>query len=315
MRPAKNRSNRSEPPGIAFEKLVAKIQQMMDPNSTVTHNEKLLDRVGNTRQCDVVVRGQFGGRPIVGLVECKDNKRRKGPGDVEAFAKKTEHLGANLRIMVSRNGFTKQALRLAVHEGIGCLSLLPKDSEQVGFSIGDMWYGVIRKWTDISLTIQFALPMAPIPTFNAASVRLKGKPVANWFLKELFTTYGDETKPGPFTIALHFDAIRNLEVDGKEWPVSGISCTAFRVFRKKRKWVSWSGDALYDWHTHKISIPANGTVVGSAVETDLDAWPDFDGDIPNVGEPIPDGFVRAVLVSAQKWDPTMDVDVPDLENL
>src|SRR5215831_18005210 len=88
-------------PGISFEKTVAAIQQMMDPNSTVTHNEKLTDRVGNKRQYDVVIRGQFGGRPVLGVMECKDHSRKKGPDAVEAFAKKSENLGANLRIMVS----------------------------------------------------------------------------------------------------------------------------------------------------------------------------------------------------------------------
>src|SRR5215212_5196720 len=98
--------NDKENPGIPFEKIVARIQQMMDPNSTVTHNEKLNDRVGNRRQYDVVIRGQFGGRPVLGVIECKDHSRRKGAETVEAFAKKTENLGANLRIVVSRKGFT-----------------------------------------------------------------------------------------------------------------------------------------------------------------------------------------------------------------
>jgi hypothetical protein len=35
--------------------------------------------------------------------------------------------------MVSKKGFTKQALRLAQHESIGCLSLLPNNPEQVGW--------------------------------------------------------------------------------------------------------------------------------------------------------------------------------------
>src|SRR5260370_12607714 len=120
---------------------------MMDTNSIVTHNELLEDRVGNKRQYDVVIRGQFGGRPVIGVMECKDHSRKKGPDVVEAFAKKSENLGANLRIMVSKKGFTKQALNLARHENIGCLSLLPNDPKQAGFSIRDMWYGVLRIWT------------------------------------------------------------------------------------------------------------------------------------------------------------------------
>jgi hypothetical protein len=100
---AKNKLNKKgrnkkkrDVPGIGLEKIVARIQQMMDPNSTVTHNEVLEDRVGNSRQYDVVIRGRFGGRPVLGVMECKDHSRKKGPDAVEAFAKKSENLGANL---------------------------------------------------------------------------------------------------------------------------------------------------------------------------------------------------------------------------
>src|SRR5262245_8334361 len=121
------KKRKGELPGVALEEAVARLQQMMDPNATVTHDEKLTDRIGNVRQFDIVIRGQFAGRPILGAIECKDHNRKKGPRDVGAFAKEAEHLNANLKIMVSRKGFTKQALRLAKFEGISCLSLLPHD--------------------------------------------------------------------------------------------------------------------------------------------------------------------------------------------
>ncbi len=105
---------------------------MMDPETSVKHNEKLRDRVGNIRQFDVVIRGRFAGRDVLGVIECRDHNRKKGPGAIEAFAKKTENLNANFRLMVSRKGFTDQALNLARHEGIGCLSLLPNDPNHLG---------------------------------------------------------------------------------------------------------------------------------------------------------------------------------------
>jgi len=82
-------------------------------------------------------------------------------------------------MIVSKKGFTKQALKLAKHENIGCLSLLPEDSAQVGFSIGDMWYGVIRMWTNMRLVIHFAVTPAPMATFDASTVKWSGKPVIN----------------------------------------------------------------------------------------------------------------------------------------
>jgi hypothetical protein len=74
--------------GVSLEETVARIQQMMDPESKVTHNEKLVDRVGNTRQYDVVIHERFEGREVLGVIECKDHKRKKGPDAVEAFAKR-----------------------------------------------------------------------------------------------------------------------------------------------------------------------------------------------------------------------------------
>jgi hypothetical protein len=306
---------KKDAPGVSLEKVVYRIQQMMDPNSSVTHNQWLEDRVGNKRQYDVVIRGQFGGRPVLGVIECKDHSRKKGPAAIEAFAKKTENLGANLRLMVSRKGFTEQALKLAKHEHIGCLSLLPEDPAQVGFSIGDMWYGVLRLWTNVRLVIHFTVARAPIATFDSNTVKWKGKPVVNWFLKELFTTYAEEAKEGEYTLQLKFDQQRNIEIEGQEYPVMGISCIATRVYKKKRKWVNWSGDALYDWHTGQFTIPPGGVIVGSAVETDLSEWPDFEGDIPGIESGSRPGFVRAVIYEVQKWDNSKDNEVPDLGSL
>lgn len=317
VKPPRNARNRkkSDAPGIGLEMIVARIQQMMDPNSTVTHNEVLEDRVGNRRQYDVVIRGRFGGRAVLGVMECKDHSRKKGPDAVEAFAKKSENLGANLRVMVSRKGFTKQALNLAKHENIGCISLLPEDPKQVGFSIGDMWFGVVCTWTKIRLRIHFAVSPAPMATFDSSTVKWDGKPVINWFLRELFTTHGKETKEGEHTLELVFDEKRNIEIDGKEYAVNGITCIANRVYRKKRKWVNWTGDAFYDWHAGQFTIPAGGWIVGSAVETDLSGWPDYDGDIPDVGKRDGPGFLRAIVYSTQKWDHHKDDEVPQLTRL
>jgi restriction endonuclease len=130
--------SRKPPPGVGLERTIARIQQLMARGSNVTHNEKLQDRVGNLRQYDVVIRGVFAGQPILGVIECKDHNRKKGPDAVEAFAKKTENLVAHLRMMVSKKGFTERAIRLAKHEGVTCLSLLPNDPAESGFSIGQM---------------------------------------------------------------------------------------------------------------------------------------------------------------------------------
>jgi hypothetical protein len=312
----KNQHKKKQLPGISLELAVVNIQKMLDPNSTITHDEKLKDRVGNIRQYDVVIRGKFGGRPVLGVIECKDHSRKKGPNTIEAFSKKTENLGANLRLVVSRKGFTKQALQLARHEYIGCLSLLPDNPEQVGFSVGNMWYGVIRMWSNIRLTVHFQSKCPPISNFDSSTVKWKGKKVINWFLKELFTTYSEIEKEGTHYLTLNFSEHRDIEIEGKEYGLIGISCSADREYKKKKKWVYWSGDGLFDWNENKFTIPPKGTITGSAVETDLREWNDFNGEIPVLEEKSKsECFINVIEYKQQKWDPSMDIEVPDLAEL
>ncbi len=229
----KKKNLEKESSGTNFEKVVARIQQKMDPNSVVTHNEVLRDRVGNERQCDVVIRGHFGGRPVLGIMECKDHSKRLGPGAVEAFAKKSENLGANLRIMISKKGFTKSALKLARHENIGCLSLLPDDPVQAGFSIGDMWYGVIQTWENASLKIKFSTSPDPIQTFNPNNVKLQGKPIGLWFLRELIAIHGEEQREGAYVLEVQFREEQKLEINDQEYSAKGVVCDATSVMSHK----------------------------------------------------------------------------------
>jgi hypothetical protein len=302
-------------PGLSLELAVMNIQKMLDPNSEVTHDEKLKDRVGNIRQYDVVIRGQFGGRPVLGVIECKDHGRKKGPSAIEAFSKKTENLGANLRLMVSKKGFTKQALTLAKHENIGCLSLIPDNPKELGFSVGEMWYGVIRMWSNIKLAVYIESGELPRSGFKANTINWQGKPIINWFLKELFTTYSNETKEDRFVLEIRFKKPRNVEIEGNEYSLTGISCSADREYRKKKKWVYWSGDALFDWNSNQLTVPANVEIVGNWVETDLREWEDFNGDLPKPENYYSQGWVNAIMYSQQRWDTSKNEDVPDLKEL
>lgn len=301
MKKQKSKKTGDDRPGVRLEKIVASLQQMMDPQSKVTHNEKLTDRVGNLRQYDVVIRGSFGGRDILGIVECKDHKRRKGPTAVEAFAKKTENLGANLRLIVSRKGFTKQALKLAEHEGIGCLSLLPEDPKLAGFSVGDMWYGTLYRWDEFKLTVYFAPNQPAMPIPNVEGVTYRNLSVFHSLRKEFLTTYQDDKQEGFHTITCTFEKARTLRIDGVPCRVMAVALTARRIVDKKKKWVRWTGDAFFDWHKSSITIPPGGRLMASAVETDIYKWDPYDGEIPDLQTAEVTGLACAVVVAFQKW--------------
>jgi len=282
--------------GVSLEKTVARIQQMMDPNSKVTHNEFIMDRVGNRRQYDVVIRGQFAGREILGVIECKDHKRKKGPETVEAFAKKSENLNANLRVIVSSRGFTDQALKLAKHEGIGCLSLLPDDPKQVGFSIGDTWYGRRFKWGKGYITLFPSDDCRVLPDqIDSRLVMLSGQPVLSWFEKELFSTYDRVNIEGNWTLSVRFSSAIEIEIDGIKFSLVGIACTATRLCQCKKQWVTWSGDAFFDWQMKRFTIPPSGCVIGSQIDTTLEDWDDFDGVFPEPGRGDPPTLIRGFI--------------------
>jgi len=304
----------SENPGVSLEKIVARIQQMLDPTSVVTHNEFLIDRVGNRRQYDVVVRGHFAGQPMLGIIECKDHNVRKGPAAIEAFAKKREHLGANFAFMVATKGFTEQALKLAKHDGIGCFSLLPDDPKQVGFSIGEYWYGSVFAWTTVRIALHLADGQSPpLEPWEPRALRYDGKPVINWIQQELHSTYQSECTPGDHTYVVTFDQPRTFNIAGHSYILTAIRFTAHRTRQNKKLWVSWSGDALFDWQTRQVAWPANGLLLSSDVDSDMTTWADYDGEIQEM-EPWLGGVLQANFRGTFDWKCPSD-HIPDLSSI
>ncbi len=266
-------------PGAEFELAVARIQQKLDPNSKVTHNERLVDRIGIKRQCDVVIRGQFGGRPVFGVIECKDHKRKKGVAEIEAFAKKTENLGANLRMMFSKCGFTKSALELAAHEHIECFSTLNDDPRGLAPKFGSWWYAYHHSFGALEVTFFFTEQKLSLPEFEVNNVMLHGQRVMAWFEHQLATEHANCPEPG-VRITLEFDKPQMLEMmPGKLYEVSGISVYAPRVVRKLKKWITYTGDATYEWATKRLTLPANTPLIAWPLENGIEGWIDYDGDI------------------------------------
>jgi hypothetical protein len=145
----------SDKSGRSLEQAVGRIQQLLDPNSSITYREKLPNRLGILREFDVVVRGEFAGHPMLGVIECKDRSEKVGTPEVDAFVTKTRDINANLCLIVSPKGFTEPALRQAKDAGIGVFSLLPDDPDATGFTLGVLWYGLAYKWGERKYDVRF----------------------------------------------------------------------------------------------------------------------------------------------------------------
>jgi hypothetical protein len=185
--------------------------------------------------------------------------------------------------------------------------------QAVGFEIGEWWYGYISRWMDFQLHVTWADPSRKIDDIQAEEVLWLGKPVLNWFTKEFYTTYRHMTKIGDSTLDVPFNHVTNLEIRGQEYPVSQLSCSAKGQFLKKRKYVTFSGRAFYDWHTGKITVPPGVQVVAQPSEHDLLRWDDYDGEIPSPSDPKDLVLMRGVFVLTQYVDGSLPV--PDLELL
>jgi len=96
-----------------FQAIVYLVRQhFAQPGVTVTESKMFRDSVlGNKREVDVVVEGDFDGEPMVVSFEVKEPGRR--PADltwVEQMLRKHQNLPTNCLVLVSKSGFTRNAL-------------------------------------------------------------------------------------------------------------------------------------------------------------------------------------------------------------
>lgn len=98
-----------DPEWKRFEKLVARIHIALCRDAEVKWSEKLIDTSGTERQIDVTIRTRTGPHQMLGIVQCKYEKRPVSITEVEAFVSVKKDLNAATAIMVSRNGFQSGA--------------------------------------------------------------------------------------------------------------------------------------------------------------------------------------------------------------
>lgn len=276
-----------ELPGVAFEKVVAAIQAQIDPTATVTHNEVLTDRLGHSRQFDVVVRGAFAGQPMLGVIECKDLKRKVGNPEIDAFVTKAQDVNANFKIVISRQGFSKPALAKCAHYGVQALSLLSDDPTNRKFFIGTRWEADITRWGQISVTLHFAQdPLEPVH-FNVDELAIDGKRVLDWFTNHLLDRESEVIDFGwVVNVSAVFDKPQSVTVrPGSAYLCTAISFMAERVCDRLERMVGISGTGFFNWNSKQATLPP-GTIRSEAVPLDFTQWQPR-----SEGARMPSGFI------------------------
>lgn len=107
--------------GIYLEKIVALLEQSLDPEATIKHDVDmpiLTSKEGHTAQCDVVIWSGQKPREIITICEVQDrHNKAMPPQDVRGFKQKGEEVGAQRVICISRKQFSASNKERAAQSG------------------------------------------------------------------------------------------------------------------------------------------------------------------------------------------------------
>lgn len=295
--------------GLDFEKVVAEIQRQVDPNAVVSHNKKLIDRLGHRRQFDVVIEGRFAGQEILGVIECKDLKKRVGTPEVDAFVTKSNEINANFKVLVSRRGFSTPAIEKARHYGIQTLSLLPNDEVNLGFKVGNCWYVDLYHWEQLALTLLYTEDSKHRVEFKAEEVTIGGKRVVDWFFNFLAERHQTETKLGWVVgVGIEFNTDQVVDIGGgREYRCRGVEMHAKRSLARKEKFVGMNGTGFFDWQKSRVTLPPKTTITSDSVPVDFEEWEErIDREVDQ------SGFLHITIVAhsaIQRTEGAIDLEV------
>ncbi|MER9203462.1 restriction endonuclease [Mesorhizobium sp. M0933] len=120
-----------ERPGQRFHNFVSTLERMFAQQDGVTVDSslRLPDKdTGRLREHDVVIIRRTHHGPNLTAIECRDQGRKVGVPQIEAFAKKCEKTGIHCGIVVAANGFTSTARTKAKALNLTCMDLAEAES-------------------------------------------------------------------------------------------------------------------------------------------------------------------------------------------
>jgi len=102
-------------------------EHFAEPGVVVTESKMLCDAVMDIeREVDIVIEGEFDGDRVTTSIEVIEHKRKADVAWVEGMIAKHEHLPTNRLVLVSKSGFTQNALRRVIKTGGKVEALTPK---------------------------------------------------------------------------------------------------------------------------------------------------------------------------------------------
>ena len=141
-----------------FEKLISRIEKMLAPTGAqVRSPDRIRDKVtGKLREVDASVRHSIGSVPILITIECRDRKHKQDVQWLEQVKSKKDSIGAAQTIVVSKSGFTAEALAYAKAHGLIIRAVNEVDDALVVQCLGGVQVAYHRVgWKDITTNLGF----------------------------------------------------------------------------------------------------------------------------------------------------------------
>jgi hypothetical protein len=151
-----------------FQKLVFLVKKHAANGATVTESKLLRDGItGAEREVDVCIESVVAGHQVTVSLECRDRGRKADVQWVEEMKAKHERLPTNALVLVSKLGFTREAMLVAKSYGIEVISLHAIDAnvaERLFGNTGSLWSKVFTL-TPTKVVIRVA-PTPGLPSEN-----------------------------------------------------------------------------------------------------------------------------------------------------
>lgn len=126
-----------------FQKLVFLLKKQLAGDATVTESKMLKDLVtGGDREVDVCVETVLTSHPVMVSIECIDRNRPADVTWVEEMKAKHQRLPTNLLVLISRKGFSSQAIKVAKTSNIQTLTFdetTEDDIDRIFGSLDSLW--------------------------------------------------------------------------------------------------------------------------------------------------------------------------------
>lgn len=253
--------------GKNLERIVRIVQEAFKsfPETEIYSNYKITNTGGRKREIDILIVSEVNGYELKIAIECKDYKGKVSVEKVEAFNAKCQRIrGINKKVMISSNGFQKDAVNAANECDIDL------------FELKDISGEVVLSWIDItnikqlyttmqlepssiqvigedetdtehmpdlneSLTAYFFNGEAPTPLINLVIEKTnQNKAFIHSYVVTEFISDKDSKLPRverlPFEMS--FQGIYVLGKNGKKFPVSKITSAVIATLNEKDSSIS-----------------------------------------------------------------------------